>query len=113
MSSKKRKAGSEVGDQIVAGFQEMASYLRGEIECESYDLDLEDVMTPERVRTIRKSVATSTKDFERKFGVKARTMENYEAGRRTPDAAMLFLLRMIEEEPEIAVRVALHPLKAA
>ncbi|HEV3157647.1 MAG TPA: hypothetical protein VGZ00_09915 [Candidatus Baltobacteraceae bacterium] len=105
MNTKKSRAGSPVGDQIVAGFQEMAAYLRGEIECESYELDLNDEMTPARIQRIRKSVASSTKDFELKFGVKARTIENYESGRRVPDAAMLFLLWSIEQEPELATQI--------
>jgi putative transcriptional regulator len=113
MSTKQSRTGSAVGDQIVAGFQEMAAYIRGEIECESYELDLTDEMTPARIQRIRKSVAHSTKDFEHQFGVKARTMENYESGRREPDAAMLFLLWSLEQEPETARRVAAHHQQAA
>lgn len=98
-------AGSRVGDDLVEAFQEMAAYLRGEIEAVSYEVP-SDVLTPDRVRMIRRQVAGSTRDFERQFRISARTMEAYEQGRRRPDAAMQTLLRVIEKEPD-AVRRAL------
>jgi|tagenome__1003787_1003787.scaffolds.fasta_scaffold20358901_1 putative transcriptional regulator len=80
----------------------MAAYLRGEVEVETYEVS-DDVLTPQRVKAIRRKVAASTKEFERRFRISARTMEAYEQGRRRPDAAMQTLLRVIEREPE-AVR---------
>jgi putative transcriptional regulator len=97
--------GSRVGDDLVEAFEEMAAYLRGEAEVESYDVP-GDVLTPARIQAIRRKVAASTKDFERQFGVSARTMEAYEQGRRRPDDAMVTLLRVIDREPD-AVRRAL------
>ncbi|MGD9503163.1 MAG: helix-turn-helix domain-containing protein [Methyloceanibacter sp.] len=81
----------------------MAAYLRGEIEAESYEVP-DDVLTPQKIRTIRKKVAASTKDFERKFEISARTMEAYEQGRRKPDAAMRTLLKVIDKEPAAVKR---------
>ena len=95
--------GSRVGDDLVEAFQEMAAYLRGEIECESYEVPY-DVITPQRVQAIRRKVAASTKEFERRFHISARTMEAYEQGRRRPDAAMQTLLRVIEREPDAVLR---------
>jgi putative transcriptional regulator len=97
--------GSRVGADLVEAFEEMAAYLRGEVEAESYEVH-NDVLTPERVQAIRRKVAVSTKEFERQFRISARTMEAYEQGRRRPDAAMQTLLRVIEREPD-AVRRAL------
>jgi putative transcriptional regulator len=97
--------GSPVGGDLVEAFREMAAYLRGEVEVESYEVP-DDVLTPQRVKAIRRKVAASTKEFERRFRISARTMEAYEQGRRRPDAAMQTLLRVIEREPE-AVRRAL------
>jgi putative transcriptional regulator len=101
---KKKTAGSRVGDELVSAVQEMAAYLRGEVEYESYEVD--DIITPARVQGIRRKVAASTKDFEKHFGIKARTMEAYEAGRRKPDAAMILLLRILEREPDAVRRAA-------
>src|SRR5688572_19941526 len=96
---------SRVGNDLVEAFEEMAAYLRGEVEVESYELP-PDVLTAERIRAIRRSVARSTKEFEAEFHIPARTIEAYEQGRRKPDAATVVLLRVIEKEPD-AVRRAL------
>ncbi|HEX9906493.1 MAG TPA: transcriptional regulator [Propylenella sp.] len=99
----RRRKGSRVGDDLVEAFAEMAAYLRGEIEAESYEVS-DDVLTPGRIQDIRRRVASSTIEFERSFHIPARTMEAYEQGRRKPDAAMRALLRIIEREPDAARR---------
>jgi putative transcriptional regulator len=53
---------------------------------------------------IRLKVASSTKEFERLFGIPSRTMESYEQGRRSLDGAMRALLRIIDREPKAACR---------
>ena len=98
---------SRVGDDLVEAFEEMAAYLRGEVEVESYDIH-DDGLTPERIQRIRRGVASSTRDCEQRFQIPARTMQAYEQGRRRPNAAMATLLRVIEREPE-AVKRALSP----
>jgi putative transcriptional regulator len=95
--------GSRVGDDLVAAFEEMAAHLRGEIELEAHELP-GGAMTPARIKAIRAKVASSTKEFERVFGIPARTMESYEQGRRNPDGAMRALLRIIDREPAAARR---------
>ena len=94
---------SRVGADLVEAFEEIAAHLRGEIEVEGYEVP-EGVLTPERIREIRRKVARSTKAFEAEFHISARTMESYEQGRRKPDAAMAALLRIIEKEPDAARR---------
>jgi putative transcriptional regulator len=102
MKTKKR---TRLGRDIEQAFKELAAYLRGEAEVEAYEARSAR-LTPMRIKTIRRRVAASTRDFERQFGVPARTLEAYEQGRRRPDAAMEALLRVIEREPA-AVRRAL------
>lgn len=94
---------SRVGADLVEAFEEMAAHLRGELEVESYEVPA-DVLTPERIRQIRRKVARSTREFESEFHISARTMESYEQGRRKPDAAMTLLLRIIDKEPDAARR---------
>lgn len=72
-------------------------------------LPLKRELTSEEIRSIRRAVASSCKEFERLFQVPARTMEAYEQGRRKPDAATRALLIVIAKEPEAAKR-ALSPL---
>ena len=83
--------GSPVGADLVEAFREMAAYLRGEVEAESYEVS-DDVLTPQRVKAIGARSPAATKEFERRFRISARTMEAYEQGRRRPDAAMQTLL---------------------
>ena len=98
-----RARGSRVGDDLVAAFEEMAKHLRGEIELEAHDLP-GSAMTPAQIKAVRLKVASSTKEFERLFGIPARTMESYEQGRRNLDGAMRALLRIIDREPKAACR---------
>lgn len=100
-----RVKGSRVGGDLVEAFEEMAAFLRGETEAESYEF-ADDVLTPARIQSIRRKVASSTREFERRFRIPARTMEAYEQGRRRPHTAAMTLLRVIEREPD-AVRRAL------
>jgi putative transcriptional regulator len=95
--------GSRVGDDLVEAFEEMAAHLRGEIELDAHVVP-DASLTPARIKAIRSKVASSTKAFERLFGIPARTMESYEQGRRHPDGAMRALLRIIEREPAASRR---------
>ncbi len=65
------------------------------------------MLTPERVKAIRKAVAKSPREFSRRFGIPARTLEGWEQGRRRPDPAATVLLRVIEHNPR-AVEEALQ-----
>lgn len=95
---------TRVGDDLVEAFTEMAAYLRGEVSPESYEFS-PDVLTADRIRAIRLSVASSTKAFEAEFHIPARTIESYEQGRRKPDAATTLLFRVLEKDPDAVRRV--------
>ena len=103
MAKAKTEKRTKFGKDLEEAFLELAAYLRGEIAAESYEVP-DDILTPQKIRTIRKKVAASTKDFERKFEISARTMEAYEQGRRKPDAAMRTLLKVIDKEPAAVKR---------
>jgi putative transcriptional regulator len=100
---KKAEQRTKLGRDLEEAFKELAAHLRGEIEVESYEVPA-DLLTPTRIKAIRRKVARSTKDFERRFRISARTMEAYEQGRRKPDAAMQTLLRVIDREPAAVKR---------
>ena len=102
---------SRVGADLVEAFDEIAAFLKGDATVDSYNLPT-DALTAERIRAIRRSVASSTKSFEDEFHIPARTIESYEQGRRRPDAATSLLLRVLERDPD-AVRRALAPMPKA
>lgn len=93
----------EFYEELLQAAKEALAWRRGELELEVVEID---PMPPERIRAIRKRVASSTKAFERRFGIPAATMNNWEQGRRKPDPAARLLLKLIEEEPEVVERVA-------
>jgi len=90
------------GDALLEGLREAAAWKRGEVALETVNVD---PMPAERVRAIRRKVAKSASDFERRFGIPAATLSNWEQGRRTPDPAARILLRVIEKDPEAVLRV--------
>jgi putative transcriptional regulator len=96
-----------LGLSIEEGLREAIAHRRGEIALETRVVN---TMSAGRVREIRKAVAKSPKEFEKLFGVPARTIEGWEQGRKL-DIASRILLTVIEKEPE-AVRRALTALSA-
>ncbi len=99
---KKSEVDTDFGRDLIESLQEVISHQRGELALPTRIVQL---MAPEQVRAIRKSVAKSPKEFERRFGIPARTIEGWEQGRQL-DAAHRVLLRVIEKSPE-AVEAAL------
>jgi putative transcriptional regulator len=89
---------------LLEGLREAAAWSRGEIT-----LPVREVatLTPERVKAIRKAVSKSPRDFSRRFGIPARTLECWEQGRGRPVPAASVLLRVIERNPD-AVEEALR-----
>jgi len=59
------------------------------------------------VKTIREKTGLSQTQFARLIGVSKRTLENWEQGRRHPTGPAKALLKILEVDPQGAVR-ALH-----
>jgi putative transcriptional regulator len=94
---------TEFGGALLEGLEEALAWKRGEIALEVVNLD---PMPSERIRAIRRKVARSAREFERRFGIPAATISNWEQGRRKPDPAGRLLLKLIDAEPETVERVA-------
>ena len=60
-----------------------------------------------QVREIREKVGLSQGQFARLIGVSKRTLENWEQGRRHPTGPAKALLKIVEIDPEGAIK-ALH-----
>ncbi|MDZ4054610.1 MAG: hypothetical protein U1E24_15305 [Phenylobacterium sp.] len=91
---------TELGLDIEAGLREALAHRRGELALESRRVE---VMPASRVKAIRKSVAKSTKEFERRFHIPARTVEGWEQGRKL-GASDRVLLTVIAADPEAVER---------
>jgi putative transcriptional regulator len=92
---------SEVAAGIEAGLREALAWKRGEI---ALPVQIVAAMPAARVKEIRKSVAKSPKEFERRFGVPARTVEGWEQGKKV-DVAARVLLEVIAKRPEVVEEV--------
>ena len=93
---------TDFGRDMLESLQEVRDHLDGKIALPGRVIA---PMTAEQVKDIRKSVARSTKAFERRFRVPARTVEGWEQGRRI-DIAGAVLMTVIAKNPE-AVEQAL------
>ena len=100
MSKKNTKFGSD----LIQALKEVKAHRRGEIALPSRNFD---VLSAQRVKSIRTALAKSPKDFEKRFGIPARTIEGWEQGRKL-DVASSILMTVIERTPE-AVEAALVP----
>jgi putative transcriptional regulator len=91
---------TELGLEIEVGLREAVAHRRGDIALEGRVLN---PMSAARVKEIRKSVAKSPREFERRFGVPARTVEGWEQGRKL-DVAHRILLTVIAKDPAAVER---------
>lgn len=87
---------TKLGLEIEAGLKEVLAHRRGKVRLEGRTVE---VMSAARVKAIVRKVAKSPKDFERKFGVPARTIEGWEQNKKI-DVAGRVLLTVIEQNPK-------------
>ena len=85
------------GTELKQALKEVKAHRRGEIALPSRKID---VLSARRVKSIRTTLAKSPKDFERRFGIPARTIEGWEQGRKL-DVAASILMTIIERQPDV------------
>src|SRR5438067_2292878 len=91
---------TQFGKDLEYALGEVLAHRRGEITLPE---QVVNSLRPEQIKAIRKAVASSPREFERRFGVPARTVEGWEQGRKL-DVAARVLLTVIEQEPEAVER---------
>lgn len=87
-------------DELMASVQEMDKIVRGEKKPKRR-FEFPD---PE-VKAIRERLGVPQETFAMILGVSKRTLENWEQGRRHPTGAARSLLRIVEADPEYALKV--------
>ncbi len=100
---RKTEAAENFGEALLEGLTEVLAWKRGEIGLQVVN---REPMPPARIRAIRRRVARSAAEFERRFGIPAATLNNWEQGRRAPDPAARLLLRVLESDPEAVALAA-------
>lgn len=91
------KNDTKFGKDLLSALKEVRAHRRGEIALPVRNVD---ALSARRVKAIRTSLAKTTKDFERRFGIPARTVEGWEQGRRL-DVAASILMATIERAPDV------------
>ncbi len=87
---------TDFGQDLIAALEEVRAHRRGEIQLASKTFE---TMPASRIKAIRKSVAKSPREFSKRFGIPARTLEGWEQGRKL-DISARILLTVIEQSPE-------------
>ncbi len=93
------KKKSNMFDELLASVQEMDKITKGKKAASR----VTEFPEPE-VKAIRKKTGLSQVRFAILIGVSKRTLENWEQGRRHPTGPAKALLRILEADPEQAVR---------
>ena len=89
-------------NELLSSVQEMDSIIKKNAEPSR----VTEFAEPE-VKSIRDKIGLSQSRFAGLIGVSKRTLENWEQGRRHPTGPARALLRILDKDPETAVR-ALH-----
>ena len=55
-------------------------------------------------KRVRRALGLSQEEFAGRFGIPLRTLQEWEQGRREPDATTLAYLKVIEREPDVVTR---------
>ena len=94
MTSKTKR--TKLGLRLEEALKEVADHRKGKIALEGRVVE---PMPASRVKEIVRKVAKSPKDFERRFGVPARTIEGWEQNKKV-DVAGRVLLMVIDKDPD-------------
>jgi putative transcriptional regulator len=68
---------------------------------------------PTRIKAIRKRVAKWVRVFSERFGLPAKSVQQWEQGARRPDAASSLLLEIIDSNPDVVAAAAKRRERAA
>jgi putative transcriptional regulator len=110
-TSKRKPAKTEVGQSIIRSLKEIRAWQRGELHLDV--IELPDPIPPARIKALRKKAARSVRIFSERFGLPAKTVQQWEQGARRPDAASSLLLEVIDSNPEVVAAAAKRRQHAA
>lgn len=84
------------GEDLIEALDEVLAHRRGEIA-----LPMRNVKVgPELVKRVRAATGLSRARFEKAYGIPARTLQDWEQGRREPDMTARAYLTAIERKPK-------------
>lgn len=90
-----------IGKEILAGLEEIAAWRRGEIKLNTREYK---TLSPKDIVRIRERLGLTQEAFAALMNVSARTLQEWEQGRRTPRGPAHSLLRIAQRHPEALLR---------
>jgi len=113
MKSTRSKPGktTKIGGSVIRSLREIRAWQRGKGTVRL--VEVPDPIPPRRIKAIRKKVAKSVRVFSERFGLPAKTVQQWEQGARRPDAASSLLLEVIDTNPDMVAAVAKRRERAA
>jgi putative transcriptional regulator len=111
-SKRSQKNATEVGRSVIRSLKEIRAWQRGEKD----KVNVTDALAPiapTRIKEIRKKNARSVRIFSERFGLPAKTVQQWEQGARRPDAASSLLLEVIDANPDVVAAAAKRRERAA
>ena len=95
---------TRVGQSVIRSLKEIRAWQRGKRV--AHLVEVPDPIPPVRIKAIRKKVAKSVRVFSERFGLPAKTVQQWEQGARRPDAASSLLLEVIDSNPDVVAAAA-------
>lgn len=92
---------SRVGTEVEAALEEVLAHVRGEV---ALPCRIIEEPSAERILSLRKRLGLSRRKFAERFDLDARTVQDWEQGRRAPDRVACVLLTVIDRDPDAVTR---------
>ena len=90
----------DLGAEILEGISEIKQYKSGQAKLRTHELS-----EPSEPQVIRTKLKLSQSAFAGLLGVSARTVQDWEQGRRHPQGPAVALLRIAEQYPEVFTKL--------
>jgi putative transcriptional regulator len=108
---KKAVKTTKIGQSVIKSLKEIRAWQHGKGGVRL--VEVPDPIPPVRIKAIRKKVAKSVRVFSERFGLPAKTVQQWEQGARRPDAASSLLLEVIDSNPDVVAAAAKRRERAA
>ena len=102
---------TEIGQSVIKSLKQIRAWRRGAGRVKI--VEAPKPIAPARIKAIRKKAAKSVRVFSERFGLPAKTVQQWEQGARRPDAASSLLLELIDANPELVDAAARRRKRAA
>jgi len=99
----KKAKHSRMGKRLIAAMKEVVNHVEGKV---ALPVRYVEVPAEVDVKAIRSRLGLSQAEFSRRYAVNARSLQEWEQGRRRPEVAVRAYLTVIDRNPQ-AVEEAL------